>query len=155
MRRENDRMREEILFQQRNAVQLDRAKNVQAACRLPVASVKLGFETVRSRLQVLSGNLGFNGVRIDGQMEQATENRVPFQLKMQGTLEKIRVWMAALKALPYLTIKSCRVVVAYPKSDASIEMELDFQFEIDPAGEFEIRSLQAAAHPQGQEAVAR
>jgi hypothetical protein len=63
--------------------------------------------------------------------------------------------MAALQSLPYLSMKNSRVVVAYPKSDASIEMELDFQFKIDPAGEFGIRSLQAAVHPQEQKAVAR
>jgi Tfp pilus assembly protein PilO len=155
IRENNDRLRKEMLFQYRNAAQLDQIQNIQASCSLPVASVKLGFESVRSRLLGLSANLGFSGVTIDSQMEQATESRVPFRLRMQGTFEKTGKWIAALQSIPYLSIKSSRMVVAWPKPDAEIELALDFQFKIDPAQVLEIRSLQAAAEPREQKAVTR
>lgn len=155
IREKNDRLRQEMLFQFRNAAQLDQIQSVQASCYLPVASAKLGFEAVRSRLQGLAIHLGLSGVKIDGRMEQATGGPVPLHLRMQGTFEEAGNYIAALRSIPYLTMKSSRVVVAYPKPDAEIELEFDFQFKIDPEQESEIRSLQAAADPLVPKAVTR
>lgn len=155
IRQRNDRLRKEMLFQHRNAARLNQVQRMQASCYLPVASPKLGFESVRSRLNGLAAGLGFSGVRIDGRMEQVTESRVPFRLRMQGTFEKAGKFIAVLQSLPYLSMKHCRVVVANPGPDAEIELELDFQFKIDPTQGLEIRSLQAAADSSEHKAVTR
>lgn len=155
IREKNDRLRQEMIFQHRNAAQLDQIQSVQASCYLPVASAKLGFEAVRSRLRGLAIHLGLNGVQIDGRMEQATGSPAPLRLRMQGTFEEAGNYIAALQSVPYLAMKSSRVVVSYPKPDAEIELEFDFQFKIDPERESEIRSLQAAAGPLEPKAVPR
>jgi hypothetical protein len=155
IREKNDRLRQEMLFQHRNAAQFDQIQSVQASCYLPVASARLGFEAVRSRLQGLASHRGLNGVIIDGRMEQAAGSRAPLRLRMQGTFEKAGNYIAALQSIPYLAMKSCRVVVAYPKPDAEIELEFSFQFKIDPERESEIRPLQAAAGPLEPKAVTR
>lgn len=155
IREKNDRLSQEMLFQHRNAARLDRIQSIQASRSLPVASAKLGFELVRSKLHRLSANLGFQGIKINSQMEQASENRVPFRLRMQGTYEKAGNCIAALQSFPYLTMKSCRIV-AYPlQPDAEFELEFDLQYKIVPAQELEIRSLQATADPLENKAVAR
>jgi hypothetical protein len=155
LREKNDRLRHEMLFQYRNTARLDQIHSMEASCFLPVASAKLGFEAVRSRLQRLAAHLGLNGVKISAQMEQATENRTPLRLRLQGTFEETANYIAALQYIPYLAMKSSRVVVAYPKPDAEIELEFNFQFKIDPAQELEIRSLHAAGDPLENKAVYR
>jgi Tfp pilus assembly protein PilO len=155
IREENDRLRKEMLFQHHHAVQLDRIQSIRASYYLPVASAKLGFESVRSRLYGLAAHLGLSNIKIDAQMAQATEGRVPLRLNMAGTFQKAANFIAALQSLPYLALKKSRVVVAYPEPDAQIELEFDFQFTIDPARELEIRALQAAADPRDQKAATR
>ena len=96
-----------------------------------------------------------NSVKMDAQMEQATENQVPLRLNMEGTFQKTANFMADLKSFPYLALKSSRVVVAYPEPDAQIELEFDFQLTVDPAQELEIRTLRAAADPLEKKAAGR
>jgi Tfp pilus assembly protein PilO len=155
IRGKNDRLRQEMLFQHRNAARLDRIQSIQASYSLPVASAKLGFESVRSRLHGLSAKLGFQDIKIEGRMEQATENRMPFRLKMQGTYDKAANYIATLQSIPYLVLKSSRIVVATPKSAAEIELNFDLQFTIDPVQGLETSPLQAAADPLKHKAVAR
>jgi hypothetical protein len=155
MRGRNDRLQKEMLFQHRNAARLDQVQSIQASCYLPVASPKLGFESVRTRLNDLAADLGFYGLKIDSQMEQITESKMPFRLRMQGTFEKTGGCIAALQSIPYLTIKHCRVMLANSKSEARIELEMDFQFKIDPAQGLGIRTLQAAADSSEYQAVSR
>jgi hypothetical protein len=155
IRGRNDRLQKEMFFQHRNAARLDQVQRIQAACYLPVPSPKLGFESVRNMLNDLTADLGFYGLKIESQMEQATESRVPFRLRMQGTFGKTGGLIAALQSIPYLTIKHCRVVIANPKPEAKIELEMDFKFKIDSAQGLEIRSLQAAAASSEYQAVTR
>jgi len=155
IREENDRLRKEMLFQHHHAAQLDRVQSILASCYLPVASAKLGLESVRSRLYGLAAHLGLNGVIMDAQMDQAMENRLPLRLKMEGTFQQTANLMASLKSLPYLALKSSRVMVAFPEPEAQIELEFDFQLTVDPAQELEIRTLQAAADPLNKKAAGR
>jgi hypothetical protein len=155
IREKNVRLRQEMLFQYRNAARLDQIQSVQASCYLPVASAKLGFEAIRSRLQRLAIHLGLNGVKIEGRMDQVTGSQVPLRLRMQGTFEQAGKYITALKSAPYLAMKKSRVVIACPKPDAEIELEFDFQFENDPQRESEIGPLQAAANPPEPKAVTR
>lgn len=154
IREKNDGLRQEMLFQYRNAAQLNRIQSIQEFCSLPVASVQLGFESIRSRLHGLSANLGFQGIHIDAQMEQATENRVSFRLRMQGKYKKAGNFLSALQSIPYLAMKNCRIVADTAKPDAELELNFDFQYKIDPTQELQIQSLQAAALPLAPEAVA-
>lgn len=155
IREKNDRLRQEMLFQDRNAARLDRIQSIQASCSLPVASAKLGFESVRSRLHGLSAKLGFQDIKIEVQMEQATENRMPFRLRMQGSYDKAGNFLSALQSIPYLAIKSCRIVEATTTPDVQIELNFDLQFAIDPVQGLETSPLQAAADPLKHKAVAR
>lgn len=155
IRERNERLHQEMLFQYRNAEQLNRVQSIQVFCSLPVASAKLGFESIRSRLHGLSANLGFQSVQIEARMEEITENRVPFRLKMQGNYKNADKFLAALQCIPYLAMRSCRIVVGTAKAETEFELDFDFQYKFDPAQELPIPSLQAATSPSSLEAVAR
>ena len=151
----NEGLRQEMLFQYRNAEQLKRVQSIQAYCSLPVSSVKLGFESVRSRLHKLAANLGFQGIHIDAQMEQAAENKASFRLRMQGSYENTGSFLTALQSIPYLAMKNCRIVTGAAKPDTEVELDFDLQYKIDPEQELDIQSLQASADLLPPEAVAR
>jgi hypothetical protein len=155
IREKNEGLRQEMLFQYRNAAQLNRVQSIQAFCSLPVPSAKLGFESIRSRLHGLSAHLGFQVVNLDAQMDLATENRLPFHLRVQGDFEKSGDFLAALRSVPYLVMRGCRIVVGNAKPDAELELDFDFQYKNDPVQELPIHSLQAVAAPWTPEAVAR
>jgi hypothetical protein len=154
IREKNDGLRQEMLFQFRNAEQLNRVQSMQEFCSLPVASVQLGFESIRSRLYGLSANLGFQSIQIDAQMEQTTDNRVPFHLRMQGKYKNAGNFLSALQSIPYLAIKNYRIVADTAKPDAELELNFHLQYKIDPTQELQIQPLQAAADPLAPEAVA-
>jgi Tfp pilus assembly protein PilO len=155
IRENNDRLRKEMRFQHRNAAQLDRVRSIQNTRRMPVASANLGFESVRSRLYALASGMGFDRITIDGQMEQATEGRLPIRLNMKGTFEKAANFITALQSVPYLSLKKSRVQVARTGPDAEIELNFDFGFTIAPARPMDIPPLQAAANPVENKATTR
>jgi hypothetical protein len=145
IREHNELLRKEMLFQHRNDRQLAQIQKVQGSFYLPVASLKLGFETVRSQLNTLAARLGIGNLRIDYQTEQATDALIPFNLTMTSDLANAKRFISALHMLPYLSIKHSSITVPTARKQAEIEMELCFQFKIAPEDRTESPPLQAAA----------
>jgi Tfp pilus assembly protein PilO len=149
-RENSERLRKEYLFQHRNAERLLKIQNQYATYFRPVASVKLGFESVRSPLYALAAHLGLKNVRIENQMEQATAEQMPFSVRLIGDYEKSMRFVSALLTQPYLSVKNSRFTVQNERGEAEIEMELYFQFKIQPQNEMGRSSLQASAYSTTQ-----
>ena len=146
MTRENsERLRKEIFFQRRNGEKFLQIQNQYASYFMPVASVKLGFESVRSPLHALAVRLGLRNVGIESHMAQATQEQVPFTVRMSGEYEKAMRFVSALFAYPCISVRHSRITVLNPKGEAEIEMELYFHFKIEPQGHIGQPSLQASA----------
>jgi Tfp pilus assembly protein PilO len=145
IRENNEQLRKEMLFQHRNDRRLAQIQKTYASYFLPVASIKLGFESVRSQLQALAVQLGLKNLKIECQTAQATEAQVPFSLGMLGDFEKAKRFTSILHRLPHLAIRSSSISVSTPGAEAEIEMELYFQFKIEPEDISGRHPLQAAA----------
>lgn len=150
VRESNERMRKENLFQHRNADKLVHIQNLYRSYFKPVASVKLGFESVRSPLHALAALFGMENVKIDPQIAQATHEQIPFTMRMTGDYQKAMGFASALMKYPYISIAHSRISVLNPKGKAEIEMELKFQFRIELPDESPSGSLQAFALPSCQ-----
>ncbi len=66
-----ERLRKEFVFQQRNSAKLHQVGDLHATHAKPVASVKLGFESVRSSLHALAALLGLGHAALDSGIFQA------------------------------------------------------------------------------------
>lgn len=151
-RENSERLRREYAFQHRNADKLLQVQELYASHFKPVASAKLGFESVRSSLHALAALLGLENVQIESQIAQATETQLPFLMRMTGDYQKAMGFVSALQKYPHLSIKHSRIVVLSPKGDAEVEIEIDFQFEIKPQQDIVHRPLHASALPDAREA---
>lgn len=138
-----ERLRKELVFQHRNSVKLHKVKSLHVSHFKPVASVKLGFESVRSSLHALAALLGLENVKIESRMAQAMSKQIPFLIRMQGGSNKVMGFVTALATYPYLSVQHSRVVVHNTNSDAEIEIELLFYFTIEPPKDAQTNPLQA------------
>jgi len=145
IRENNEQLRKEMLFQHRNDHKLAQIQKAHASHYLPVASIKLGLETVRSHLHALAARLDLKNLKIEYQTAQATESQVPLSLSMTGDFANIKRFILALRALPHLALKHSSITLSTPKAEAGIEMELYFNFTIQPEHIPGSRLLQAAA----------
>jgi hypothetical protein len=150
-----ERLRKELAFQHRNSVKLHKVKSLHVSHFKPVASVKLGFESVRSSLHALAALLGLENVKIESRMAQATSEQIPFLIRMQGGSDQALGFVIALVTYPYLSVQHSRIVVHNTEGDAEIEIELLLNFKIEPQQDTETNPLQASAasrdrgvHPQ-------
>jgi hypothetical protein len=144
--RENgERLHKEVLFQRRHAGKLHQIEDQHASLFKPVASVKLGFESIRSPLLALAALLDLRNVRIESRMDQATSEQMPFTIAMAGDYDKAMQYTDALLAYPYLLVRHCRFTASNPGKQAEIEMEMAFQFRIAPPDEIGHPQLQASA----------
>ena len=144
-REDAERLRKELVFQHRNDGKLRKVSSLHTSHFKPVASVKLGFESVRSSLHALAALLGLENVKIDSRMAQATSEQLPFLIRMQGDSNKVMGFVTALASYPYLSVQHTRVVVHNAHGDAEIEIELLFYFTIEPSEDAETNPLQASA----------
>ncbi len=140
-----ERLRKELLFQHRNGVKLQKVTSMHAAHFKPAASVKLGFESVRSSLHARASMLGLENVKIESRMAQATSEQLPFLIRMQGGSDKAMGFITALVTYPYLSVQHSRIVVHDTQDNAEIEIELLFYFKIEPQEDTGPNSLQAWA----------
>jgi|GEM_PF-1686516 len=144
--RENgERLRKEVVFQHRNSDKLQQVSKLHAAYFKPVASVKLGFESIRSSMHALAALLGLENVQIESRMVQATTEQLPFIVRMQGGSQSAMGFVTALLSYPYLSVQNSRIVVHNTAGDAEIELELLFYFKTEPREEVAPNPLQAAA----------
>jgi hypothetical protein len=145
IRENNEQLRKEMLFQHRNDQKLAQIQKAHASHYLQVASIKLGLETVRSHLHTLAARLGLKNLKIEYQTAQATESQVPFSLAAAGDFANAKRFLLALRVLPHLAIRHSSITILTPTAEAEIEMELYFQFKIQPENITGSRLLQAAA----------
>ncbi len=149
--RENgERQRKEVVFRQRNSDKLQQVSKLHKSQFKPVASAKLGFESIRSALHALAALLGLENVQIESRMAQATTEQVPFVVRMQGGSHRALGFVTALSRYPYLSVQTSRIVVHDAAGDAEIELELVFNFRIETREETAPNSLQASAGSPGQ-----
>jgi hypothetical protein len=149
--RENgERQRKEVVFQQRNSEKLLHVSKLQKLQFKPVASTKLGFESIRSALHALAAMLGLENVQIESRMAQATTEQVPFVVRMQGGTHGALGFVTALSRYPYLAVQNSRIVVHNAAGDTEIELELVFNFRIETQEETAPNALQASAASPGQ-----
>jgi hypothetical protein len=142
-----ERLRKELAFLHRNRAKLHNVNSVSTSYVKPVASVKLGFESVRSSLHALAALLGLENVKIERRMAQATTEHLPFLIRMQGDSDKAMGFVTALVVYPYLSVQRSRIVVHNTEGDAEIEIELLFYFKIEPQDDAGTNPLQASAVP--------
>lgn len=140
-----EQLRKELLFQHRNGVKLQKVNSLYASHFKPAASVKLGFESVRSSLHARASILGLENVKIESRMAQATSEQLPFLIRMQGGSDKAMGFVTALVTYPYLSVRHSRIVVHDTKDNAEIEIELLFYFKIEPHEDAGPNPLQASA----------
>jgi hypothetical protein len=145
-----ERLRKELAFQHRNNVKLHKVKSLNISHFKPVASVKLGFESVRSSLHALAALLGLENVKIESRMAQATSEQIPFLVRMQGGSDKAMRFVTALVTYSYLSVQHSRIVVHGAEGDAEIEIELLLNFKIEPPEDTGTNTLQASAGSQVQ-----
>lgn len=145
-----ERLRKELAFQHRNSVKLHKVNSLHVSHYKPVASVKLGFESVRSSLHALAALLGLENVKIESRMAQATSEQIPFLIRMQGGSDKAMGFVTALVTYPYLSIQHSRIVVNNTEGDAEIEIELLLNFKIEPPEDTGTNPLQASAASSAQ-----
>jgi hypothetical protein len=69
---------------------------------------------------------------------------------MLGDYEKSMRFVSALLTQPYLSVKNARFTVQNKRGETEIEMELYFQFKIQPQNEMGRSSLQASAYSTTQ-----
>lgn len=153
LRERNQQLRKETMFQHRNITRLAQVERTHSLYSHSVASVSLGFESVRSQLQMLAAHLGLKNLRIECQTGQATEAQLPLSLTMHGDFAAARNFVSALQGLPYLVIRRSGIAVSDSGKKAEIEMELYFQFRIEPEDIGERNPLQASnAYPPAGDA---
>jgi hypothetical protein len=140
-----ERLRKELLFQDRNREKLYEVDSLHMNHFKPVASVNLGFESVRSSLHALAALLDLENVKIEGRTAQATSEQLPLLIRMQGGIDKALGFVNALVTYPYLSVRHSRIVVQNAEGAAEIEMELLFFFKVEPQGDAETDPLQASA----------
>lgn len=143
-----ERLHKELAFEHRNSVKLHNVSSLHISHFKPVASVKLGFEAVRSSMHALAALLGLENVKIDSRVAQATSEQLPFLIRMQGGSDKAMGFVTALAAYPYLSVQHSRIVVHNTEGDAEIEIELLLNFKITPQEDAATSPLQASAVPQ-------
>lgn len=149
--RENgERQRKEVVFQQRNRNKLQHVIELHKFQFKPVASAKLGFESIRSALHSLAALLGLENVQIESRMAQATAEQVPFVVRMQGASRSALGFVTALSQYPYLSVQNSRIVVHDAADDAEIELELVFNYRIESMEETAPNALQASAASPGK-----
>lgn len=144
-----ERLRKELVFQQRNSVKLHKVSSLYASHFKSVASMKLGFESVRSSLHALAALLGLENVKIESRMAQATSEQIPFLIRMQGGSDKAMGFVTALVTYPYLSVQHSRIVIHDTEGAAEIEIELLLNFKLVPPEDAEINPLQASAVSSG------
>ena len=145
-----ERLRKELVFQHRNSVKLRKVDSLYTSHFKPVASAKLGFESVRSSLHALAALLDLENVKIESRMAQATSEQIPFLISMQGSSDKAMGFVTALAAYPYLSIQHSRIVVNNSEGAAEIEIELLLNFKLAPPEDAETNPLQASAVSSGR-----
>lgn len=145
-----ERLRKELAFQHRNSVKLHKVKTLHASHFKPVASVKLGFESVRSSLHALAALLGLENVKIESRMAQATSEQIPFLIRMQGGSDKAMGFVTALATYPYLSVQHSRIVLHNTEGAAEIEIELLLNFTLAPPEDTGTNPLRASAVSSSQ-----
>jgi hypothetical protein len=145
MRENAERLCKEVEFQYRNSDTLQKIGKLHAAQFKPVASVKLGFESVRSSVQALAALLGLENIHIESQMAQATEAQLPFIIRTQGASDRALGLVTALATYPYLSVRHSRIVVHSTAADAEIEIEILLNFKIEPQEDTASNPLQASS----------
>jgi hypothetical protein len=140
-----ERLRKELAFQHRNIGKLYKIKRLRISHFKPVASLKLGFESVRSSLHALAALLDLENARIESRPAQATSEQLPFLIRMQGGSDKAMGFVIALVTYPYLSVQHSRIAVYNAQGDAEIEIELLLNFKIEPPEDDETGPLQASA----------
>jgi hypothetical protein len=145
-----ERLRKELAFQHRNSVKLDKVNSLHLSHFKPVASMKLGFESVRSSLHALAALLGLENVKIESRMAQATSEQMPLLIRMQGGSDKAMGFVTALVTYPYLSVQHSRIVVHNAQGDAEIEIELLLNFKTEPQEDAETHPLRASAVPSAR-----
>jgi hypothetical protein len=151
MRESSERLRKEYLFQHRNAEKLLQVQNLYQSYYKPVASLKLGFESARGPLHSLAALFGLKNVHIESQMALASHDQIPFSMRMTGDHRKATGFAAALLKYPYISMERSRIKVFNREGIAEIEMELKFQFKIEPPKQMGSGSLQASILQEVQE----
>ena len=146
VRENGERLHKELEFQHRYSDTLQKVGELHAAHFKPVASVKLGFESVRSSLQALATLLGLENVHIESRMAQATAEQLPFIVRMQGASGKAMGFVTALVSYPYLSVRHSRITVHRTADDAEVEIELLLNFKIAPQEDTAPNPLQASSN---------
>ena len=145
IRENSDRLRREFAFQHRNADKLRQIQTLYASHFKSVASIKLGFESVRSSLTALAALLGLSDVKIESQMAQVTDMHLPFKIRMLSNYQQATGFISALLKYPYLSIKHSRIEMVNSIGKTEIELMVDFQFQIETQSSDAPRPLQAVA----------
>jgi hypothetical protein len=140
-----ERLRKELLFQHSNRAKLHKVNRLHQTHYKPVASVELGFESVRSSLHALAALLDLNNVKIESRMAQATSEQLPLLIRLQGASNNALGFVIALTTYPYLSVEHSRIVVQSGQESAEMEIELLFSFMTMPQEDTETDPLQAAA----------
>jgi hypothetical protein len=140
-----ERSRKEQLFQHRNRTKLHKVSGLYQTHFKPVASVELGFESVRSSLHALAALLDLKNVKIESRMAQATPEQLPLLIRMQGGIDKTLGFATALATYPYLSVVHSRIVVQNAQGGAEMEIELLFSFILEAQEDTETDPLQASA----------
>jgi hypothetical protein len=151
IRESSQRLQKEHMFQHRNTDKLLQVQNLYQSYYKPVASLKLGFESVRGPLQALAALFELKNVHIESQMALASHDQIPFSMRMTGDHRKAMGFASALLKYPYISMARSRIKVFNSEKMAEIEMELKFQFKILPPQQMGHGSLQASVLQEVQE----
>ena len=89
-RESSERLRKELVFQHRNSAKLHKVSSLYTSHFKPVASVKLGFESVRSSLHALAALLGLENVKIESRMAQALDRILELERPLAIVVEEER-----------------------------------------------------------------
>lgn len=146
----SEQLRKENAFQHRNASKLQQVQKMYATHFKTVASPKLGFESVRNSLLELAALLDLKDIIITNRLNEATENQMPFNVKMIGNYVKSAEFVSALRRYPYLSITRSRILVVNVKGDSEINLDLVFKFNVKSPDTNETEALQASFSPSAQ-----
>lgn len=146
-RDQGERLRDELLFQRRNAARLEDARLKAATFTLPVDSAQLGFLTAQGRLEALGAVFGLEKFNVVPQVGQAAPDQWLLTVSFEGPLEGAARFLEALTAYPYLSVQRTRVKVDRDRPWSFTELHLVFQFRIRPPGETAGAALQTTRLP--------
>ena len=146
-----ERLRNELLFQRRNADALETARRTAAAFTLPVDSAQLGLLAVQSRLEALGAVFGLEKLKVVHQVGQSGPGQWPLAVSFEGPLAGAAKFLGALRAYPYLSVQRTLLNVDRVRPWSSAELHLVFRFRIRPPGEATAAPLQTTGPPAANE----